>query len=153
MVNCLLNYGYAILAARVELAIARAGLLPGAGLLHAEQSGKATLSFDLMEEFRPAVVDRTVLALVCRGRTLALDEQGLLSLDSRKLLAEAIGRRLGSLVRVSDGYQRLELVVDRQALGDGPLADGIQCGAKDRFKEKSLTLTQENTSLVISDPI
>lgn len=65
--NALLSYGYALLASEATGAIAAAGLDPGLGMLHAPDSGRASLALDLMEEFRAPVVDRLVLYLTnCR---------------------------------------------------------------------------------------
>ena len=62
--NILLSLGYTILAARVESAIHQTGLDIALGALHLPQNGKPSLALDLMEEFRPSIVDTTVLRCV-----------------------------------------------------------------------------------------
>lgn len=62
--NSLLNYGYAILYARVWKNILAAKLNPSIGVLHAKQDGKPTLVFDVVELFRAQMVDRVVISLI-----------------------------------------------------------------------------------------
>lgn len=64
--NTCLSYGYAVLESAVMCGIAAAGLEPYAGFLHADRSGKPSLSLDLIEEFRQVVVDRVALRLFRR---------------------------------------------------------------------------------------
>lgn len=65
-VNALLSFGYAMLVGDCVTAILAAGLDPNHGVLHAPRAGRPSLALDLMEEFRPLVVDRFVLTLVNR---------------------------------------------------------------------------------------
>ena len=62
-VNALLSYGYTILLNQVTSAICTVGLDPYVGYLHSSQYGKPALALDLMEEFRPLIVDSVVLSL------------------------------------------------------------------------------------------
>jgi CRISPR-associated protein Cas1 len=62
-VNALLSYGYVLLAAQVASALAAVGFDPYIGYLHASRYGKPALALDLMEEFRPVIVDSVVLSL------------------------------------------------------------------------------------------
>lgn len=64
--NSLLNYGYGILLGDVWRAVHYAGLDPYGGFLHADRPGKPSMVLDLMEEFRPHVVDRLVVKLVSK---------------------------------------------------------------------------------------
>ncbi len=66
-VNAALNYGYGILYGQVERALVLAGLDPYAGFIHADRPGKPSLVFDLIEEFRAVVVDRTVVGMTTKG--------------------------------------------------------------------------------------
>ena len=68
IVNSMLNYSYAILASEVLKALHISGLDPYAGFLHADQYSRTSLVFDLMEEFRQPIVDRSVLTLINRGQ-------------------------------------------------------------------------------------
>lgn len=94
LINSMLNYGYGVLYTRVEQAIMLAGLDPFAGFTHTDRSGKASLVYDLVEEFRQAIVDRTVLSVLNLGTKLEQEEDGRLSADTRRLLAGKIMERL-----------------------------------------------------------
>jgi len=63
-VNAMLSLGYTLLANQVASAVNLTGLDPYVGFLHGSKYGKPALALDLMEEFRPVVVDSVVLTLV-----------------------------------------------------------------------------------------
>ena len=63
-INALLSWGYGVLLARVFSATVQAGLDPYLGFLHALEPYRPNLALDLMEEFRPVVVDQAVIAVV-----------------------------------------------------------------------------------------
>jgi len=65
-VNALLSFGYTMLAVGVEAAVLRAGLDPMLGAFHTPDYGRPSLVLDLMEEFRPVMVDPLALRLVNR---------------------------------------------------------------------------------------
>lgn len=94
-VNTLLNYGYGILYSQIWSSLILAGLDPYIGFLHTEQTGKPSLVFDLIEEFRAPIVDRTVIAFVMLNRNIKI-EQGLLSLETRQAFSEKLIDRLSS---------------------------------------------------------
>jgi CRISPR-associated protein Cas1 len=71
--NALLSFGYALLQKDVAAAIQLVGLDPYLGCFHAMQYDRPSLVLDLMEEFRPLVVDRAVLDLVSGGKVKADD--------------------------------------------------------------------------------
>ncbi len=62
-VNALLSYGYTILLNQITSAIYTVGLDPYIGYLHRSGYGKPALALDLMEEFRPLIVDSVVISL------------------------------------------------------------------------------------------
>jgi len=70
LANAALSYAYAILLAECTGALLAAGLEPSLGVLHASTDKRPSLSLDLMEEFRPLLVDRTVMALLRPRRLL-----------------------------------------------------------------------------------
>lgn len=86
-VNILLSLGYTILAARVESAIHQTGLDVALGSLHLPQNGKPALALDLMEEFRPCIVDST--ALRCVNLRILRPDDFQYSADSTDYLAGA----------------------------------------------------------------
>lgn len=93
--NALLSYAYTLLRVRVAGAIAAVGLNPYVGFFHADREGHASLASDLMEEWRPVVADRLVVALVTGGalapRDFEPDEEGgcRLGADARRLFLRA----------------------------------------------------------------
>ncbi len=114
-VNGALNYGYGILYGTVERALVLAGLDPYAGFLHVDRPGKPSLVFDLIEEFRQAVVDRTVVAMCNLGMTLALDDQGRLTQVSRKAVAEKVLGRLEGVEAYEAKRFPLRAIIQQQA--------------------------------------
>jgi CRISP-associated protein Cas1 len=62
--NALLSFGYTLLMRDVLAAAQLAGLDPYVGVLHTIEAGRPSLALDLMEEFRPLMVDRLVLDLL-----------------------------------------------------------------------------------------
>ncbi|NES69959.1 MAG: type I-D CRISPR-associated endonuclease Cas1 [Okeania sp. SIO2D1] len=63
-VNSLLSFGYALLRHDVQSAVNIVGFDPYLGYLHYERYGRPSLALDLMEEFRPLVVDMVVLSVL-----------------------------------------------------------------------------------------
>jgi group II intron reverse transcriptase/maturase/CRISPR-associated endonuclease Cas1 len=115
LVNSLLNYGYGILYGRTLNAITCTGLNPTGSFLHTYQPGKPTLVYDLVEEFRAEVVDKSVFALLNRGNGFALDGNGLLNKVTRQRLTQAVLFRLGSEVKFCGKKLTLEEIIGRQA--------------------------------------
>ena len=113
--NSALNYGYGILYSQVERALVLAGLDPYAGFLHTDRPGKSALVYDMVEEFRQTVVDRTALALFNRGAAVELDSRGRLTDKSRKSLAEKVFTRLEAQERYEDKRHPLRNIVQMQA--------------------------------------
>ncbi|EFO79695.1 CRISPR-associated Cas1 family protein [Oscillochloris trichoides DG-6] len=72
-VNVLLSLGYTLLLHKVTAAIAASGLDPYMGYLHQIEYGRASLALDMMEEFRPLLVDSLVLRCCGDGRVQAED--------------------------------------------------------------------------------
>lgn len=63
-VNALLSFGYALLANQLASAVQTVGFDPFVGYLHSSTYGRPALALDLMEEFRPIIVDSVVLSLL-----------------------------------------------------------------------------------------
>jgi len=72
-VNALLSFGYVLLTNQVASAVSVVGLDPYVGFLHSSQFGKPALALDVVEPFRPVVVDSVVLTLL-NNRMLAVDD-------------------------------------------------------------------------------
>jgi CRISP-associated protein Cas1 len=72
-VNALLSLGYALLRHDVQSAVNLAGFDPYLGYLHTQRYGRPSLALDLMEEFRPLVVDAVVLSGLNRHTIVPAD--------------------------------------------------------------------------------
>lgn len=64
--NALLSFGYALLTHDIQGAVNVVGFDPYLGYLHTQRYGRPSLALDLMEEFRPLVVDAMVLSAINR---------------------------------------------------------------------------------------
>lgn len=115
VVNSCLNYGYGILYAQVESAVLLAGLDPYAGFLHVDRPGKPSLVLDLIEEFRAAVVDRIVFGLLNKGVRLEVDEEGMLTKETRKTIADGVLARLEGRERYEKQKRMLRTILQCQA--------------------------------------
>ena len=62
--NALLSLGYSLLTEALMTALEVVGLDPYVGFFHADKYGRPALALDLVEEFRPPIVDSLVLMLV-----------------------------------------------------------------------------------------
>ena len=63
-VNSLLSFGYTLLVYNIQSAVSTVGLDPFIGFLHSNEQSRANLVLDLMEEFRPVIVDSLILWLI-----------------------------------------------------------------------------------------
>ena len=87
-VNALLSFGYALLANDIHAAVQVLGFDPYCGYLHADRYGRPSLALDLMEEFRPIIVDAVVLACLNKRILQANDFEVSLG-DVHRLKPEA----------------------------------------------------------------
>jgi len=67
-INALLSFGYTLALNDVLAAVQFTGLDPYLGTFHVIEAGRPSLALDLLEEFRPLIVDRLVLELVQTGQ-------------------------------------------------------------------------------------
>lgn len=65
--NALLSFGYTLLTHDTLAAVQLTGLDPYLGMLHQIEAGRPSLALDLMEPFRPLVIDRIVLGMIADG--------------------------------------------------------------------------------------
>ncbi|HXH07483.1 MAG TPA: CRISPR-associated endonuclease Cas1 [Vicinamibacterales bacterium] len=72
-VNAVLSFGYTLLGATMESIVLRVGLDPMLGAFHQADYGRPSLMLDLIEEFRPVIVDALMLRLINR-RELAPED-------------------------------------------------------------------------------
>jgi CRISP-associated protein Cas1 len=66
-VNAMLSFGYSLLVQESIAALEISGLDAAVGFLHRARWGRPSLALDLMEEFRPVVVDAVVLRCLSTG--------------------------------------------------------------------------------------
>ena len=97
----MLNYSYAILASEVLKSLHISGLDPYAGFLHSDRYARKSLVFDLMEEFRQQIVDKSVLKLINRNQIHEDDfeqNEGMMYIHEscRKLLIKTILDKLNN---------------------------------------------------------
>ena len=102
-VNTLLSFGYAMLAKECTVAVLAEGLDPWWGLYHQPRHGRPALALDLMEEFRPLVVDSAVITAVNTGMLTAghfvrSQSACMLTGAGRKAFIRAYEGRLDQLV-------------------------------------------------------
>lgn len=64
--NSLLNFGYTLLLNEIMVCLYNKKLLPYKGFMHSDDIGHPTLASDLMEEYRPFIVDTMLVDLVKR---------------------------------------------------------------------------------------
>ncbi len=116
LINSLLNFGYGYLRARVIASIFYAGLDPYAGYLHEDRAGRPSLALDLMEEFRPLVVDRAVLNLVARKKVSGdwLGDDGLTKRALSELL-KALDERMNHKLGLSGRKYKISTLIRIQA--------------------------------------
>ena len=110
IVNSMLNYSYAILASEVLKSLHISGLDPYAGFLHSDLYGRSSLVFDVMEEFRQQIVDKSVLKLINLGQIdkddfEIKDDYVFIGEDCRKLLVKTILDKLNNEVTF-DGIKK-----------------------------------------------
>jgi CRISP-associated protein Cas1 len=103
-VNALLSFGYAVLTNQVVSLVCAVGLDPGLGVLHQPGFGKPALALDLVEQFRPVVVDSVVVTMVNTGQVKEgdfVEEVGAFRLkdDARKAFLMKLEERLGTMVQ------------------------------------------------------
>ena len=103
-VNALLSFGYVLLMNQVASAISIVGLDPYVGFLHSSQYGKPALALDVMETFRPLVVDSVVLTLLNNGMLTERDfEEELgawrLTDDGRRTFLTKFEERLDTTIQ------------------------------------------------------
>jgi len=71
--NAVLSFGYSLLLKDATAAVQLVGLDPYLGFFHALAYGRPSLALDVMEEFRPLLVDVVALQLVNSGRITLSD--------------------------------------------------------------------------------
>jgi len=114
LVNCMLNYGYGILYARITEAVIHARLNPCLSYLHKPEGNRPSLVYDLIEEFRQQAVDRVIIALVMKNKDLKADN-GLLDYKTRKKVAQKVIDRINTIEIFRKREMRFHEIIQFQA--------------------------------------
>lgn len=111
VVNAALSYGYAVLQGECMSALVTAGLDPAIGVLHTDNRNQPGLALDLMEEFRPTIVDQVVIQLcrsggltVAHGATIAGKKGVLLTKAGKQALMDGYERRMLTRVKNASDF-------------------------------------------------
>lgn len=102
-VNALLSLGYSLLAKDLTITATMVGLDPYLGYYHQLRHGRPALSLDLMEPFRPLIVDSAVLSainqrMVTAGDFVSAGDAVALTPSGRKGFFRAYEQRMDQLV-------------------------------------------------------
>ena len=124
IVNSSLNYGYAFLYGKVQHALVHAGLSLNISFLHALDEKKPTLTFDMIEEFRTFVVDRTIISMLNKDEPIKLGNDGLLTKKSRQLIAKNIKEKLGSYTMWKKESKKMENIIQTQSFNLAKVING-----------------------------
>lgn len=98
--NSLLNFGYSLLYSSLLGLIRKKGLSFGFGIIHQNYHHHASLASDLMEEWRPTIVDNTVMDLLLHGEIgvdhFEREEDGAVVLtdEGREIFIRAMRERM-----------------------------------------------------------
>ena len=103
-VNALLSFGYTVLTNQVVSLICTVGLNPYIGMLHQPGYGKPALALDIVEEFRPLIVDSVVISMLNNRMLKESDftvELGAyrLSDDASRLFLNQLEERLSETIQ------------------------------------------------------
>lgn len=111
VVNAALSYGYAVLQGECVSALVAAGLDPAIGVLHTDSRNQPGLALDLMEEFRPTIVDQVVVQLfrsggltAAHGTTIAGKKGVLLTKAGKQALMDGYERRMLTRVKNASDF-------------------------------------------------
>lgn len=110
-VNVLLSLGYTLLVHKTLGAVQAVGFDPYQGFLHQVDYNRPSLALDIMEEFRPLLVDALVTRCCADGRSLPADfaptddasHPLLLSDDGKRRFVAAFEERMRTEVTHPDG--------------------------------------------------
>ncbi len=108
--NKALNYGYAIITTTIWHCLQNAGLEIYAGILHTQRPGKPALVLDILEEYRPWLVDRIIIK-----HRQVLSKESVLTPKIKKMLIKEIYQSLVKKHRHKGKRLKLETIMQRQA--------------------------------------
>ena len=120
--NTMLSFGYTLLMYDLYTAIVNQGLHPYFGFLHALKNHHPALASDLMEEWRPALIDTMVLSLIRRNEIRPEhfeqdeDSEGVfLTREGRGIFIKAYEKKMRSLNQYGQEKQTYRTALETQA--------------------------------------
>jgi CRISPR-associated protein Cas1 len=137
-VNALLSFGYTLALHDVQTAVQVVGLDPYLGTFHVIEAGRPSLVLDLLEEFRPVIIDRLVLDLIGRGSITRTDfERPVEPPDAVYLNETGRSRFIDAYERVMQGQVRLptgeQTVLRRVVLLQAQALARVMRGEQERY--------------------
>lgn len=117
VVNAMLNYGYAILASEITKIILIENLDPYCGVLHSDLNKRKSLTYDIIEEFRQQIVDKTVFSLINRKQITEDDidkRTNLLKKESKYLLTKSIMEKIHNKINYCDEQLTYYQIIEKQ---------------------------------------
>jgi len=118
-----------LLYSRAWEALISAKLNPYIGYLHVPAKNRPVLVYDFVEEFRSAVVDRTVIGLISKREKLMIKD-GKLTDSTKKRLIKKIFERLNRIENYRDQETRFRDIMKKQA----GLIDRFLCGKANKYR-------------------
>lgn len=129
-VNALLSFGYVLVGSELQSLLDGIGFDPYIGFYHRLDYGRPSLALDLLEEFRPALVDRFTVGLL---------NLGVLGLDDFQRSPE------GGLFLSQDGKRRYFAAYEKEL--NAPLAiDGEALSYRKLFRRQAERLARTLTA-------
>ena len=117
ILNSMLNYGYAILAGEITKSILLNGLDPYCGFLHFDRDNRTSLTYDLIEDFRQQIVDKTVINLINKKQITVNDldkRNNSIKLDKRKVIASKILDKINSSINYNGEELTYKDIINKQ---------------------------------------
>ena len=125
-VNSLLSLGYSLITSEMFSILFALGLDPYVGFFHTLEYGRASLALDLIEEFRPVIVDRLVLDLINKNMLKQEDfeyektEEGkvlkvLLNQEAKRVFFSQYEKRMNTQITLPQGNVSYRRLFDVQA--------------------------------------
>ena len=118
LLNSMLNYGYAILASEITKSILINGLDPYCGFLHFDMDKRTSLTYDLIEDFRQQIVDKTLLNLINRRQVTKDDldkRNNSIKLEKRKLIISKIQDKIHSTIKYNGEELTYGEIINKQS--------------------------------------
>jgi CRISPR-associated protein Cas1 len=130
VLNALLNYAYSILASEITKTIITQKLDPYCGLLHSDLNNRTSLTYDIIEEFRQQIVDKTVLSLINKKQITEEDidkRSNLLKKEAKYILTQKIMNKLHTKITYNTEEITYNQIIEKQIKN---LKDTIENGTE-----------------------